>query len=299
MEEYVINNISIDNVTVIESKINKLSSILNCEFAEISISVAERVRELFSMGLGYSEIFAMISDEVITEELKNKIFGIFTEADFVNTLCLRLSEFNSMPTESDLLPAAEVEETFTYVKNTLSDEAYDVFSQDFSDPRVAYSQGFREAAEGTSDKSVGFCILPLEEKAGVRIPGISSIIFSEDLKIVSVSPVFGLDGNADMKYALLSSEFKIPKYEEGDERYLEILVEKEENFSLASLLFAAEKFDSELFRISTSTYETEEVENTYYSIIFRTKRPSFCELLIFLSLFCRDYIPVGLYKNLE
>ena len=39
----------------------------------------------------------------------------------------------------DFFGDGEPEQTFTYVKNPLSDEAFDVFSEDFSDPRVFYA----------------------------------------------------------------------------------------------------------------------------------------------------------------
>ena len=299
MEKFGINSISVDNVSVIKDKIFNLHRILNCEYADIAINVASHINDLLNMGLGYYEIFAMISDELLDESLKSDILTFATESDFVLMLCERLLEFGIMPDESDLLPSDTVEETFTYVKNMLADEAYDVFSQDFSDPRGAYAGGFKEAAEGASKKRVGFCILPLEERAGTRIPGISSIILSEDLKIVAVSPVFGLDGNADMKYALLSSEFKVPTYETGDERYLEIMLETGSDASLSALLIASESFQCELFRINTSFYENDDAEIPYYSIIFKTKKQSFSDFLVYLAMFCPDYISVGLYKNLE
>jgi hypothetical protein len=112
----------------------------------------------------------------------------------------------------------------TYVKNALADEAFDVFSEELDNPTVAYSLDFKEACAAVSGGKVDYCILPIEEGGDYRIPSISSMLFSYDLKIVSVTPVFGFTGDADVKYALVSSDFSKLKYEEEDEGYLEILI---------------------------------------------------------------------------
>ena len=111
--------------------------------------------------------------------------------------------------ERDFLPSFIGDESFTYVRNSLSDEAYDVFSQDFDDPKIKYSPSLKDCARAVSTGEVTYCLLPLEERGGVRLHTVSELIFRNDFKINSVIPVFGQDGNADMKYALVSRGFTL------------------------------------------------------------------------------------------
>ena len=84
----------------------------------------------------------------------------------------KLSSMDVNVSESDFLPEGNPQERFVYVKSALADEAFDVFSQEFSDPRVAYAESFKDACFGVADKKYGYSILPFDEKPSSRIPSI-------------------------------------------------------------------------------------------------------------------------------
>ena len=202
-------------------------------------------------------------------------------------------------TERDLLPSFSGAETFTYVRNSFSDEAYDVFSQDFDDPKVRYSQNFKESAQAVTNGNVTYCLLPLEEKGGTRLPTVSEIIFRNDFKINSVIPVFGPDSNADMKYALVSKSFTVPERMKDDDLYLEIRIGATGDTTLAEVFGAVDYFGMSVYRVNTVTFDTEGEEETYFSVVIKDLGNSFASLLIYFTLFVRDFTPVGIYKNLE
>ncbi len=201
--------------------------------------------------------------------------------------------------EGDLFKTEELPETFTYVRNVLSDEAYDVFSSDFHDPRVMYSPSFRECVAMVGDGRASYCLLPLEERGGVRLPTVSELILRNDLKINAVIPVFGTDGNADMKYALLSRSFTVPATGKDDDRYIELRLDAESNASLAHLFTAVEYFGMRVYSVNTVRLGTEELENKYFTVVIKDGGTGFAPLLVFLEIYGSDFLTVGMYKNLE
>ena len=201
---------------------------------------------------------------------------------------------------SDFFDKNEDNETFTYVKNTLADEAYDVFSQDFSDPHVFYSGSFKEAVFDLIRGKVGYAILPIEEGGGVRLGSIESIIFENALKIAAVTPVFGFEGNADMKYALVSPSLSAPSFSVEDEVYVELRFSVSDELSLSELLQASELLSLSPYKVRTSSFRGENGEmRDYFSVILKDEDHGLIPLLVYLNLFYPDCEVVGVYKNME
>ena len=201
-------------------------------------------------------------------------------------------------TEKDLLPTGEGTETFIYLRNALADEAYDVFSQDFTDPRVRYVASLTECARAVASGESRFCLLPLEERGGARLPTVAELIFHNDLKINAVTPVFGFDGTADLKYALLSSDFILPDCTADDDRYLEVRVNAHDPI-MSELFLTVGYFGHTLYRTDTVSFDSEGETGRYFSLVIRDGGGGFDGLLVYLSLFAEDFSPVGIYKNLE
>jgi len=233
----------------------------------------------------------------LTEYLRMN--SVIDKAILCQLIADRLLELGFSVSEGDFLPEEKAPETFVYVKNSFADEAYDVFSQDFTDPRVRYAENFKDALRLVTEGEVSYCLLPLEERGGTRLHSIDELIFRADLKINSVTPVFGFDGSADMKYALVSGKFSVPPRREGDDRYLEIRIPVSGEVSLGELLSVAEFYKLGIYRVSTVNFDTDEGRCPYYSIVFRDEGHEFSLLLIYLTLFTSSYTPVGVYKNLE
>jgi hypothetical protein len=146
---------------------------------------------------------------------------------------------------------------------------------------------------------IGYALLPLEERGGVRLPTVAEMILRGDLKINSVTPVFGLDGSADMKYALVSKNFRPTVTSLGDDGYLEIRFEASSDTSLAELVMVSECLGARIYRLNTVTLRDDDGESTYYSVVFCDDGRGFVSLLAYLTLFVPDAITVGMYKNLE
>jgi hypothetical protein len=141
--------------------------------------------------------------------------------------------------------------------------------------------------------------LPLEEGGDYRIPMVNALIYANDLKILSVTPVFGFDGNADLKCALVASGFTPIPYSSEDDRYLELLIPKSDGSEISAVLMSASSFGAEAYRINSVNFDGDSGNESYYSVILKRQGENFVDVLTYLSVFVSGYLPVGIYKNLE
>jgi hypothetical protein len=226
------------------------------------------------------------------------VLSLYDKAIFSQLYTDRLAKVGHAIDESHFLPIGTPKESFVYLKNSYADEAYDVFSQEFDNPRVRYAQSFSECVRAVAEGEVRFCLLPLEERGGTRLPTVSELVLRNDLKINAVSPVFGFDGTANLKYALLSRDFVIPEINEGDDAYLEIRLGSDGD-NLSSTLNAAGLFGMSVYRVDTVIADTEGESESYFTVVLRDGGTGFAPMLVFLALFVGDHSTQGYYKNLE
>jgi hypothetical protein len=117
--------------------------------------------------------------------------------------------------------------------------------------------------------------------------------------MLPLKAVFGPDGNADVKYALVSKSFTVPERKADDDLYLELRIGAGGSTALTELLSAADYFDMSIYRVNTLTFETEGESETYFSVVIKGTEGDFTPILAYMTLFLRDFVPVGIYKNLE
>ena len=301
-----ISSLSTDQALISERRI--------CEIAELADEAVRFSLELAEVGVDSFDTLSVIADGYPSVEfglpenaLKDNSkrleyilssFSVMDKAHFADIYTELLAKAGKKLNEGVFLPEVLTEETFVYVKNMYADEAYDVFSQEFSDPRVRYAGSLREAVKMVSDKEVSYCILPLEE-GGARLSSVTELLYRSELKINSVIPVFGMDADADVKYALVSRNFNIPKRDKGDDRYLEIRIPTDSGVGLSDILFACCSYGVNVYRVNTLTFKTLGEQKGYYSVVFCGEDVDFTALLVFLTLFVPEYTAVGIYKNLE
>ena len=307
-------NANIENLRALSATASMNYEARICEMREYIGETIARLTEEYGTLDNIYELLSILSDEelcfigethnepLLVNEDRLRRFSecvYLTDRALIPELILEaLASVGLSATESDFLEEGVGSEIIAYVKNPLADEAYEVFASELSDPRAVYCDSFKEAIRAVADGRCGYCILPLEESGGVRLQSISELLYKSDLKINSVTPVFGFDGSADMKYALVSRGFRIDSDSE-DDRYLEIRLPVDSEPSLDELLRAARSLGHSTYRVNTLTAREPDGEESYYSVVFRDGGDGFCGLLIYLTLFSDSYTAVGVYTNLE
>ena len=305
-----------ENITEIDSDFNNNIALLVSELSSIADVMSSYISELVSMDitpldgvLALRESVETILSFASTDEKDPYPTSVKTilenikeneKAIFVSILLEKLKDKNTPLTEEDFLSTADETASFAYVKNTLADEAYDVITENISYAFVRYATSFSECVRLLLGGEVGFCLLPIEEKGGLRLPTVENLLFTENLKIRRIVPVFGFDGLADLKYALISKTAYIEPYQKEDDRYLEIHIPtKTEKSILSPLLFALDVYAMSLYRIHTVSIERRGESEECFSIVVKSQGESFIPLLTYLTLFYEDHTVVGIYKNLE
>ncbi len=304
----------LSNISELSDRESVLAERRICELYELAGEMANAAISLFMDEMDVYEALSLIGDnwrfadytvhkEALGENIARlrlhfRLDSLMDRAMLCELWLEQLGARGHSIDESAFLYSVSTPESFTYVKNAYSDEAFDVFSQEFSEHRVVYATSLKDALRMVADGEVGYCLLPLEER-GTRIPTVAELLFNGDFKINSVTPVFGFDGLADMKYALVSKTFTVPDKKAEDDLYLEIRISEDAQMPLSEALSVAEVYGIGLYRVNTVRFSTEDGERTYYSMVFRDDGKSFAPLLTYLTLFSSSFTPVGIYKNLE
>lgn len=308
------SDITYSNLDFVSKEQGKLHESVLCEMSFAAEAAASFIAEAAGDGMSLNELMSVLSEEISfspaepsedTPEYTVDSVRAFirqqtgiSKVVFASQLAAKLTEKGIFVGESSYLDTDAQAQTFAYVKNSLSDEAYDVFSQEFSDPRVVYAQSFKEACTAVAERKAGYCILPFEERGGARIPSISALVSSFDLKIIAITPVFGFEGTANMKYALIGRSFVIPECDDKTDRYFELNVSCKSDVSLGELICAAEYLSLSVFRVYTGVPENED-SDAWFTLILKDGGTTFAPFLTYLSLFVGEYEPMGIYKNVE
>ena len=69
--------------------------------------------------------------------------------------------------------------------------------------------------------------------------------------------------------------------------------------ALVSLSVCALEFGLKIYRINTVGFTAETEDKNHLSVVFKSVGGDFSRLLLYLTLFLPEYIPVGIYKNLD
>ncbi|MBQ9084838.1 MAG: hypothetical protein IJY24_04195 [Clostridia bacterium] len=309
------NSVSVDNLDELARDYSASLELRLMELGDIARQMLGFVRSLRGQGVQMSEILSLIaagsplSEYPISDMISNDNRIYIRSAvsglscfDRV-TLCrelIRMAYLEELPINEEIfLPSSPTPSGIAYARNALSDEAFEVFAEELGEMRACYTSSLRDAVAELSAGNVGYCLLPLEEKGGSRLHTVADLIYRNDLKINSVTPVFGLDGAADLKYALVSRYFIAHPGKKEDDRYLELRLGEASLPQLGEIISAIELLGMRLYRIDTVSFTNEGQSERFASIVICEGDGQIVDILVYLALFVSDFTPVGLYLNLE
>lgn len=316
-DEYTLrlNKVNLSNIERLGERISRTEEMRIVEIYELAEEISEASLDLYRDGMGICEILSLMTETLSYIDAEPHVSALPVNLPRLKSYLSHLVSFDKLLLAdlyaeglraksvrlslADFLPETSSPETFVYVKNPLADEAYEIFSEMFDEPRVIYADTLKEAVRLVAEGEVTYCLLPLEEAGGERLHTASELILKHDLKISAVTPVFGFDGRVDMKYSLISSHFRIPILVSDDDLYIEIRLPYDSGTSLREVLEAADYFGVMLYRVASAAFDRLGNRENYYSLVFKGDASDFTNMLFYLTLFAEDYTPVGIYKNLE
>ncbi len=286
-----------------------------CELSVSASAAVDAAVQMLDGGMKPGEVLTLLSEEfalphaVLHEDalhtniahlrLRADMRRSADEAAFCQMFCRELTQRRGDLDESSLLPTTRKSKSVAYVKNAYADEAFDVFCAETTDLQAEFVHTFAEAVDKMRRGEVGYCLFPFEEEGGVRLSSVQQLIYQNDLKIVSVTPVFGYDGTAELSYALLAPSFDPIHYESTDDLYLEIALARDDTAMFTLVLSAAQSLGITVYRADTVHYMTGDEAHTVCSLVLRDSRHDLFAFLCYLWLFVPEFTPVGFYKNVE
>ncbi len=294
----------LSNMTVLNARAHEAYEARVCELALYAERLASECAAMLDSGISLTEALSVIgegiihakgplSDGIITEAFSDMLTEC-DKAELSRLLTLRMEERGIDFSIDVLFSEASDKSSVRYVKNALSDEAYEVFSEEH-ELSVSYAGTFDEACRAVSDGEVGYCILPLEESGGVRSRRIIKMLLDLSLKILSITPVFGFDGRAEVKYALIGQGLRVPEISEGDEEYIDLYLRASDTEGALRLCSSLGVLGLSLVRVS----QYSDTDKQYFSLILKDAGAGFAPLITYLTVFCQDFTILGIYKNLE
>lgn len=295
------------NLDALSASCTREAELRLCEWASVAESAADCYADWLCDGLAPMEALAAIAS-AMDEQMPPFGYGAnshlsfaraYEQVSFCRMLTDLLKERGMALSETDFLPSEAASPVVAYVKNAYADEAYDVFAAEMPDLAVRYVSSFEEGIRQLLSGEVGYCLLPFEESGGLRLSTVERLLHRYDLRIGRVTPVFGPDGTADLRYALVCQNASSAPYSPEDDRYLELRLPLSGASALSELSVVAEVFSLSVYRLQTVSFGEGEERDSYLSAVLSGQGVDFCAVLLYLSIFCREATVVGLYRNLE
>ena len=184
----------------------------------------------------------------------------------------------------------------SYVKNNHSDTAFDKFSNLFENPKVSHNTSFEDVCEDVYNSICDYCILPIES-AGGKLFSFYSLIDKYDLKIFAVCDLEDGVSDKHTRYALLTRK-NIYFSESVQSSYFEFSMTIDNNYSLKTILDAAECCGLSLYRLDTMSVPYDDMTFKFYHI-FKSDCATVLPFIMYLNYKYPQHEAIGYYILLK
>jgi len=176
-----------------------------------------------------------------------------------------------------------------YLRNPLTDKAYESFSKRFTPLRAAYSHDFKSSCEDVYYDRADSCILPLENSYDGLLMPFRNMLIKYELKLAAVTNI--TSGEDDRQSLALVTGNMV----DTDGNVLEAYIPALDITLFPSLIEAAKILNCEVMRVTSVKSKN---ESTYdHHICFTANTRSLSVLQYFLSAVSPAHIILGQYKN--
>lgn len=200
---------------------------------------------------------------------------------------------------SEKLPVSD-QNKIAYLKNSYTDSAYRIFSNNLSNATVTYCPDFTGVCEDVYYNRANLCILPIENSIDGKLASFKNLIRKYELKIVLTCSVDTTYNNYT-KFALLKKnieEITLINSREKSNKFFEFSINLPTPSQLKSILSAAEYFSLILYKIDSMPVSYSEKEYTY-DVIFLTDNADIHSFICYMFLEAPQFIPIGYYSHME
>ena len=281
-----------------------------CLFAEASHSAAEQLMTAAQEGPPRKELLESIAPALFENALHENALpdnrrllqtalsslSALDRVSFINALLEHLAAAGAPLTIKELIPSAgEPEPRVAYFRNPYTDEAYEIFSEELSFPKVQYTDSFRASCEAVRTGAAGFCILPVANTEG-ELFSFTDMADSHGLVRVALCRVFHADGTDVTHFALYARSFFFP-LSEGEKRTLRFSLTLRGAEEIACTVSALSLLGAEM--LSFSGTDGEDGEHTVFSAVCRILPAECLSLSAYLTVFSDGWRFLGLYRELS
>ena len=178
------------------------------------------------------------------------------------------------------------------IESAGSNRAFELFAAKLRGVGAIHTETFESACSAVSERQADYAVIPLYSLSDGRLDGLYRIVEKYGLCIIMSCRVPSSDGNVTT-YALLGREVRDIDFCGASK--LEIKVTLGSASEMTEIMCAASFFGAEVERVEPmpSLYGR---DNTF-GFVLLVEGAELAPLVLYLSLFCSQYIPLGLYAD--
>lgn len=182
-----------------------------------------------------------------------------------------------------------------YLKNTLSDKAYKLFSKHLALYEPSPVPDFNSACEAVYDGKADYCILPIENSTDGRLGGFYNLISKYELFICFAADIMSNDGNVRTRFALCKKNTSVFQSSKKDPLwYTELLIRPNGENTMADILFYADFFGVQTLKTDCTPSDYSDREYNMY-VTFISNEKQLVKLLMFFAIEQIGYSAIGIY----
>lgn len=286
-----------DATSVIQANLIETDERLSHLYTERAFHLSELTHQ-FSLSPQINEpMLSAISEQLMPSSNASFPYGTATVYADIAMLCIELASalpngfervFTDVFGKPQPLPDA-ARGRVAYVPNSYTEQAFGTLCACIPSCRASHHNHFDDVCQEVYNGHCQYGILPVSSSSDGMLAGIYRMITGYRLKICAVCRVSGAQ-NTHTLFALIE-RYPTPPQKPHD-CCMEFLFTPANTHDTTDLLCITALLGHHV--LSTGSYNTEEGETFRFRLAIR--KEAFYPYLIYLSLFCEDMIPIGLYQ---
>ncbi len=286
-----------DGVDTVQANLAETDERLSRLYVERAFHLSELTQELSLSPTPDEQTLSAIIERLFMPSREQDAYKTATVLADIVTLCTEIA--NTLPDGytrllADLfgrdVPLAESAlGRVSYVANSFTEQAFSLLCANIPGCRVSYHHHFDDVCQEVYNGHSQYGILPVQSSAEGILAGLYRMVARYRLRICAVCRVAGTHDSHTV-FALVKRSLDIPSTPISS--CFDFLYTPAISRDVSDLLCVARLFGHHL--IDSGSYTSSDGETFRLSLSINAE--TFYPFLIYLSLFCTDLIPIGIYQ---